>query len=66
MALIVYTPEQLAEMLGKTTKTLANWRATNQGPRYVRLGGRGSGVVYREQDVTEWLEQRLVDTRYWA
>jgi hypothetical protein len=61
----IYTPERLADLLGISTKTLANWRASNRGPRYCRLGGRGSGVVYRAREVDEWLDAQLVDTTYW-
>lgn len=34
------TPEQVAEALGTTTKTLANWRSRRTGPSYVRIAGR--------------------------
>ncbi|QYJ03110.1 helix-turn-helix domain-containing protein [Nocardioides panacisoli] len=34
------TTDQVAEALGVSTKTLANYRARGTGPKYVRVGGR--------------------------
>ena len=39
--------------------TLANWRSTNRGPAYVKLGGR---VFYRGSDLNAWLESCRVET----
>lgn len=49
------TPEQVAEALGTTTKTLANWRSRRTGPSYVRVAGR----VYYPRAAYDafWLEQ---------
>lgn len=32
------TPSELADTLGMSTRTLANWRSTGKGPPYVKLG----------------------------
>lgn len=49
------TPDQVAEGLGVSTKTLTNWRSRSVGPAYVRVAGR---VFYTLGAYTEyWLEQ---------
>lgn len=42
------TPASLAQRWGLSEKTLANWRASSQGPAFVKLGAR---VRYRLADV---------------
>lgn len=32
------SPAELAARLGLSEKTLANWRALGQGPRWIRIG----------------------------
>lgn len=32
------TPSELADTLGMSTRTLANWRSTGKGPPYVKIG----------------------------
>ena len=49
------TPEEVAEALGVTIKTLTNWRSRSTGPVYVRVAGR---VFYtRAAYVSYWREQ---------
>ncbi len=48
----LWTPEQLAEYLGRPEKTLSNWRHLGLGPRYVKLG---RAIRYRHGDVDRWL-----------
>lgn len=38
-----------------TERTLANWRSTGQGPRFVKIGGR---VMYPIVRVIEWENHR--------
>lgn len=38
-------------------RTLANWRVTGSGPRFVKIGGR---VMYRQADVLAWENARSV------
>lgn len=38
-----------------TERTLANWRSTGQGPRFVKIGGR---VMYPINRVAEWENER--------
>jgi hypothetical protein len=55
------TPHQLVERWGGrvSVQTLANWRASNKGPRFVKLGAR---VTYRISDVEEYETQQTVQT----
>jgi len=52
-------PSELARMIGKTERTLANWRCARTGPKYVKLG---STVRYRVNDVEDWIEAQRVET----
>jgi predicted DNA-binding transcriptional regulator AlpA len=46
--------QQLAEMLGVTTRTTLRWRRDGAGPKYVRAGPRR--ILYRRVDVLAWTE----------
>ena len=50
---VTVSPEDLAERLGNTPDTLANWRWRGDGPPYVRVGRR---IRYRLTDLAEWLD----------
>lgn len=39
-----------------TERTLANWRSTGQGPRFVKVGGR---VMYPVDAVIAWEQKRM-------
>lgn len=54
------TPGELAELLGVSEETLAQWRSQRRGPPYVKVEGRL--VRYRLPDVEAYLESRLVET----
>lgn len=58
-ALEVMTEQQLADLLGVTTKTLANKRSERTGPAYIKTGG---GVLYRLEAVRRWLAVEEVQT----
>jgi len=51
------TPSEAAELLRVSTKTLANWRSSNIGPDYLKLGtAKGSAPVrYAQTAVLNWL-----------
>ena len=53
------TPSELADTLGMSTRTLANWRSTGKGPPYVKIGVEG------HQDRRKVRYQRAVAER-WA
>ena len=48
--------QQLADMLGVTTRTTLRWRRDGGGPPYVRLGPRY--IRYRAMDVDAWARAR--------
>ena len=49
-------PPQAAEYLGGlSTSTLAKWRVSGFGPRYLRVGAR---IVYERADLDDWLNSR--------
>jgi hypothetical protein len=49
------TPAEAAAYLRRSPKTLRNWRAKGEGPRFT---GRGPGVRYRWPDVEKWLREQ--------
>jgi hypothetical protein len=53
------TPAELVERYKGTitTRTLANWRSTGDGPVYTKIGGR---VLYPVQSVIEWESARTL------
>ena len=51
------TPEETAERLRISVRTLARWRLEGGGPRYAKLGG---SVRYRSSSVDAWVEEREV------
>jgi len=53
MAPTLMTLEEVAAMLRKTPAQLRWMRHNGTGPRSAKLGGR---VMYREQDVLDWIE----------
>ena len=46
------TPSQLSKKLTVQKATLAFWRTTNQGPKFLKIGRH---VRYNIQDVNDWL-----------
>lgn len=50
-------PEQVAEVLGVPTGTLANWRYQRRGPAFVKVGRH---VRYRRHDVDAWIDRHVV------
>ncbi len=53
MAPKLLTLDEVAEMLRKTPAQMRWMRHNGTGPRSAKLGGR---VVYREQDVLDWID----------
>jgi len=53
------TPKELSDRWGGriTTRTLANWRSTQSGPLFVKIGG---GILYRITDVEEYEKRNTV------
>lgn len=59
---IYFTPEELVERFkGRITlTTLANWRSTEQGPVYRKIGGR---VLYPTEEVEKWENRRTINRK---
>lgn len=50
---------QVAEITGLSQGTLRYFRATDQGPRYGKLGRR---CMYRSEDVEAWIDEQFEAT----
>lgn len=54
----LYTPDEVAEMLGVAPATLSWWRSQKRGPNWLRLGrGRRSLIRYRPEAIEAYLAQ---------
>jgi hypothetical protein len=53
----ILSPEDLADMIGVDTRTLAVWRAQKRGPDVVRAG---RAIFYRRGDIEAWLALNVV------
>jgi hypothetical protein len=51
-----YRPAQAAEYLGCQESTLAWWRSRNQGPDYLKIGGR---VFYLQTQLDAFIESGI-------
>ncbi|UQN30450.1 helix-turn-helix transcriptional regulator [Brachybacterium kimchii] len=49
------TAKEVADALGLSTGTLANWRSLELGPKYVKVGGR---VRYRITSLNLWVAEQ--------
>lgn len=52
--LVLWSPEELADNLGISPRTLAAWRKARTGPAYIKGGGR---IYYTSAAVTAWLSK---------
>ena len=50
------SPEQLAQRLGVSMRSIERWRSTGEGPRYLRAGRR---ILYPVVEVERWEAARL-------
>ena len=55
-ALRLWTKKDTANVLHVEIKTLDNWRTQGRGPCFVRLGGPRGRILYRESDLTKYIE----------
>lgn len=57
-ALTVWSPEELADNLGISPRTLAAWRKSRTGPAFIRTskGQRGGRIYYTSTAVMDWLQ----------
>lgn len=56
----LYSPKQLAEMLGVPLGSLYRWNYLGTGPLPIHVGRH---VRYRPADVNTWLEERAAEAR---
>lgn len=49
------TPDQAADYLRLSERTLIRWRNMRKGPPWVKAGRR---VIYRRSDLDAWLERQ--------
>ena len=54
---VVMTEKQAADYIGYAPGTLAKWRLTGRGPKYLRISA--TSVRYRQSDIDEWLDERV-------
>lgn len=55
MEVNLITPKKLAENLSVNENTLAKWRLSGLGPKYIKVQ---RCVRYCQQDVKEWLDDQ--------
>lgn len=55
----VLSAKAAAEVLGMSAKTLANWRVSGAGPKFIKLGSR---VLYRQAHLEAFLDERTVSS----
>jgi predicted DNA-binding transcriptional regulator AlpA len=54
------TAEDVAQITGLSTETLAQWRSQKKGIPYVKISR--NCVRYRQSDLDGWLAERIVRT----
>lgn len=52
-----------AQYVGLSMATLEQKRFKGHGPSYVKLPGRQGRVLYRPEDLDQWMESLLVKTK---
>lgn len=54
----LFTPRQVAEILGMSLKVIYKWSSEGGGPRSVKIGNR---LRFRQCDVQAFIDARLKD-----
>jgi excisionase family DNA binding protein len=52
------TAEQVAELTGLSTETLAQWRSQKRGIPFIKISR--NCVRYRRVDLDDWLNKRII------
>jgi hypothetical protein len=52
-----------APLILRAPATLNTWRSRGRGPKYVKIGGR---VLYRPQDLRDYIEANVIDPTHVA
>lgn len=57
MDITLLTEREVADFIGKSTKTMQRWRAQGRGPVAMKFG---QSVMYTRESVADWMrEQRI-------
>lgn len=54
------TADEVAEVTGLSTETLAQWRSQRRGIPFIKISR--NCVRYRQDDLQQWLQSRLIIT----
>lgn len=55
--IILYAPDETAELLGLSKQTLAKWRMEGTGPKFLKFGNR---VRYPEETIRDYIAANIV------
>lgn len=59
---VLFSPKEVAEMIGVNENTLYKWRAAGIGPPFLRLNdGVRAGVRYERDVLRAWLRERVAE-----
>lgn len=58
-AKLYLTPEEAAQKLGITRRTMDKWRTNGIGPKYIKVGKKMIG--YRESDLIEFIDTSVTE-----
>ena len=53
------TKDQLAQQLGRSTRTIDRWHTQRIGPQRTKVGNKL--ILYSKKSVSEWLERQTED-----
>ncbi len=56
MKINLVSTTELAGILNVKVQTIRKWRLYGKGPGYIRFGNKYGRVLYRSQDIEEWLK----------
>lgn len=59
-AVHLLTAEDVADVTGLSTETLAQWRSQRRGIPFIKISR--NCVRYRQDDLQQWLQSRLIMT----
>ncbi len=54
----LYSPKEVAQLLGVNENTLYKWRVAGEGPPFMRLS-EGGRVRYERETLGAWMRARL-------
>lgn len=54
---IAVSPAEASRLMGVSVRTLAEWRRLGNGPKFFRVGGPNSRIVYRIGALEDFLKE---------